>query len=447
MSVLAPGGTHRARIFVFASVLLGSGSAVAAGPGDFVTTNGTKFQLGGQDFYFQGTNFYRIGILEQHTEAQVYEAFSRLAAEGIRVVRFWGFACSGSTWGTPLLVSADEHRRIYNEDAFRRIDTALDAARAAGVKVIVPMVNFEPEYCGMQWWTEQVIGNSDKHQFYVDERVKRSYKAHVETFLNRENSIARERRSERLLYKDDPTIMAIEVANEPHTRDNYEIERGLRPGQLVYDWLAEITAHVRAIDGNHLISTGEEGYKTTHNSCQQRCDWHQWIHNGSKGVDFARNLTLPHVDFATVHIYPDNWQIPAQHIDWVRDHLVADRARIAHAQNKPIVLEESGFSTAPQFSAMGYQGDRARWLAHMYDFANQAGYAGTMVWQSVPPGFESGTYTFDFNSDMFTVVRNQAAHMNALSGRPSRQSCARGTDSDPDRDNWGWEQSRSCSVP
>ena len=37
-------------------------------------------------------------------------------------------------------------------------------------------------------------------------------------------------------YASDPTIFAWELCNECHTADNYEIDRGLPPGQLLYNW-------------------------------------------------------------------------------------------------------------------------------------------------------------------------------------------------------------------
>ena len=39
-----------------------------------------------------------------------------------------------------------------------------------------------------------------------------------------------------------------------------------------------------------------------------------WLHDGSKGGDFESNVRLPNLHFITVHLYPDNWQIPAADI-------------------------------------------------------------------------------------------------------------------------------------
>ena len=70
----------------------------------------------------------------------------------------------------------------------------------------------------------------------------------------------------------------------------------------------------------------------------------------------------------------DNWGISASNYDWVRTNFIADRANIAHAAGKPIIMEESGMKT-------GYVSSRNAYLANMYEWANENDYAGTLVWQ------------------------------------------------------------------
>jgi len=418
-------------------------SPLHGGSSGFVTTEGTKFKLDNQDFYFQGANFYRIGLMERYTDNEVYTILKQLAEKGIRVVRFWGFSCKGFIYGTPILNWANEYANNYNEEALRRLDLAIDAARQAGLKVILPLVNFEPDYCGIDWWAKQVIDSDDRHTFYTDNRVKQAYKNYIADILKRKNSIYRERFDWDLAYRDDPTIMAIELANEPHTSDWYEYQKNINPGQIVYEWLKEISSFVRSIDSNHLISSGEEGYKVSHFGGEHGY-LHAWIHNGSKGVDFVRNINLPHIDFATVHIYPDNWKISTNDFWWVEKYLIHDRSSIAHKAGKPIILEETGFSTASMFSWAGYQGDRRYWLHRMYKAANQAGYAGTFIWQITPSYSEYDGYTFDFFQSPANAVYSQVEFMRDLSnGSP----VCRRVESYQDSNKWGWEAGRSCRRP
>ena len=409
-----------ARLLIGLLILLGSNPEFAVArdvPSGFVTTSGTKFVLDGKPFYFQGTNAVRFGTTASESEDRIYWAMREYAARGLRVVRFWGFSCQGYLDGSASMIEWASSDQIgYNEGALQRLDATLDAARAAGLKVILPLVNFESSYCGMQWWTEQVIGNSDKHLFYTDYRVKNAFKRHVATLLNRVNTRYQSTLGRSIRYKDDPTIMAIELANEPHTQDYYEWNKGLPAGELVYNFLNDLSWYVRSLDQWHLISTGEEGYKTTIDSYYDTYD-HVWINNGSKGVNFEKNVTLSQIDFATVHIYPDNWNIPSQQMSWVEQHLVKRRADIAHNAGKPIVLEESGFNNDGGWWGykLGYGSNPAWYLSQIYEFANRYGYAGTMIWQLVPSGFRVGGYDYDTNHPVADVVTRQASYMNGKS--------------------------------
>ena len=43
------------------------------------------------------------------------------------------------------------------------------------------------------------------------------------------------------------------LQNEPHTTDLYERNRGWPPGQLVRNWIWEMAAYVKSVDGNHMV--------------------------------------------------------------------------------------------------------------------------------------------------------------------------------------------------
>ncbi len=431
----------------------------------FVRVEGTHFVLDGKKFYFQGTNFQKIANLDGRSEADVYQKLKAVADAGLKVVRFWGFSCKGALCaGEGLIQDMSKDGIVYNERGLQRLDVVLDAARVAGLKLILTLVNFEDAYCGISWWTEKVLGDHDKQKFYTDETLRKLYKQYASDILNRINTRYQKQLGKKIAYKDDPTIMAIELENEPHTDNNYELSRGWKPGQIVYKWLKEMSEYVSGIDTRHLIATGEEGYKISHTSSNEPGK-HSWLHGGLKGVDFASNVTLPKIDFVTVHFYPDNWEIPAAEIldGWVRDNIVYDRARIAHQAGKPIVMEESGFTAVP-FSTTpdDYRNKPVSFLAmlldKMYQYANEADYAGTMVWQAFPDGEETDRgYEFNFDDPRFDTIQRQADFMNRKSKGeavtptpspvdPQAPECRGSSDSDPDRDGWGWESGKKCKM-
>ena len=114
-----------------------------------------------------------------------------------------------------------------------------------------------------------------------------------------------------------------------------------------------------------------------------------------------------------MHFYPDAWNIPRRRLAWACEHFLADRARIAHGLGKPIVLEEIGFDRGARFEKLGYSSDPAGALKEVLRAANSLGYAGTLVWQALPPGFEPRDYEFGPGTPQFRVVEQQARIMNA----------------------------------
>ncbi len=404
----------------------------------FVKTKGTQFTLDGKPFYFQGTNFYRVAMDKQFSEVELNDIFSQYSKNNITVVRFWGFSCDtpeqwkkdgiqpgfySNNGSKPML---DANGKV-NEEALVAMDKALDAARKNGVKIILPLVNFEHEYCGMEWWN-YVYGNKGetKHGFFCNEKVISAYRKHVAMILRRKNTVNGR------IYSEDPTIMAIELANEPHTKDGYETSGKVdesckskingKPGIMVYNWLRDTSEYIRSLDKNHLLCSGEEGYRVQGDVAK-----HSWQHNGLKGVGFEYNVSLPNLDFATVHLYPDNAEVPTTDFDsWYVDNVVKDRAALAHTAGKPIVLEETGFSEfrddgssqMNKYKRMGYHPSRPYWLEKMFSAANEANYAGTMVWQAIPvrsngTAYDDDDFSFSLNSPEGKVVIDQAMKMRA----------------------------------
>lgn len=157
----------------------------------------------------------------------------------------------------------------------KRIDLILSEAHKQSIKVILTLGNFEPEFGGIQWYVDQIMGEGHKREnFYTNEKAKKYYKQYVSTLVHRTNTFTGTQ------YKDDTTILSWELLNEPHTTDLYERNRKLPPGKLVRDWLDEMSAWLKGIDSNHLISSGEEGYRADGDTSQSH---NGWINGGYKG--------------------------------------------------------------------------------------------------------------------------------------------------------------------
>ena len=63
-----------------------------------------------------------------------------------------------------------------------------------------------------------------------------------------------------------------------------------------------------------------------------------YAYSGYEGVDFELNLKIPTLDYATFHLYPDQWGYPfSWGSSWIEQH-----DALAEAAGKPVVLEEYG---------------------------------------------------------------------------------------------------------
>ncbi|PNW80974.1 hypothetical protein CHLRE_07g337750v5 [Chlamydomonas reinhardtii] len=271
----------------------------------------------------------------------------------------------------------------------------------------------------MQFYVDNSLGTGwAREYFYASSQVWAHYVSFVTSVINHWNPITG------MYYKDDPTILAWELANEPHTTDLFELSpkaptqfgdqgvtigRGQLVGRLVNQWLCRAATLLKSLDPNHMVTTGEEGYRTN-GPYLSTAPEHNWLNNGMKGVDFDQNIKCPDVDYMTLHVYPDNWNVPFWQYQFVIDNFITDRTKLAHAYNKPVVMEEYGCCKAAD-----YAGKRGQVFAAFHDAADALGMAGTIVWQVVPwSGLKrDGHYDFTYDEDGGWQVKDMAKRMNA----------------------------------
>ncbi|KAG8373477.1 hypothetical protein BUALT_Bualt11G0028300 [Buddleja alternifolia] len=140
----------------------------------------------------------------------------------------------------------------------------------------------------VQWGRDrgQYLNDDD---FFTNSIVKGYYRNHIKAVITRINSITG------IAYRDDPTIFAWELMNEP--RSQYD-----NSGKAIQDWTTEMSAHVKSIDKNHLLEVGMEGFYG-----ESMPEKKQFNPGYGVGTDFISNNLISDVDFATIHLYPDQW--------------------------------------------------------------------------------------------------------------------------------------------
>lgn len=322
------------RLGVFAALV-----ALAQAGGEFVTARDGNFYLGDEPFRFAGANNY---YLVYKSEGMTEDVFASAASMGLKVIRMWGFLDGKSHDGVVLQPALGK----FDEAGFRQLDRVVEQASRHGLKLVITMVNRWDDFGGMRWYVDRT-GGGDIDEFYTRKETKEAYKGYVRQVVTRINSRTG------VAYKDDPTIFAWQLANEPQCPSD-------KSGDTLVAWADEMSRFIKSLDPNHLVSVGDEGF---YNSP----DGKDWTRDGSKGVDWERLVALPSIDYGTVHLYPDHWKkTPEWGTDWIRGH-VQDGRKLG----KPVVIEEFGLKDRSKRDAV-YED----WLR----IAEQEGAAGTMVW-------------------------------------------------------------------
>ncbi len=305
----------------------------------FAAAGGTNFTLDGRPFYFAGANNY---YLMYQSQPAVLSVLDRAVAMGLQVIRTWAFLDRGSLDGSVADVDPPSARAgvwfqcwdpaqgapAYNDgaDGLQRLDFVVQAAAERGLKLILPLVNNWSPFGGVDqyvtWYRLRSHG-----EFYTNPDTRDAYKKWALHLLNRRNMYSG------LLYKDDPAILAWELANEPRCQGSSAKlnQPGCDPATLT-GWVQEMSAFLKQNDAQHLVAVGDEGFF-------HRSGGGDWLSNGSQGVDFDAFLRIPSIDFGTLHLYPDNWgKDVAWGGQWIAAHIDA-----GVSAGKPLVVEEYGW--------------------------------------------------------------------------------------------------------
>ena len=251
---------------------------------------------------------------------------------GLNVFRTWGFNDKNTTTvagGLPQYGDGGANEVVFQRFAngkatidVTQFDKVVNAATKEGIKLIVALTNNWADYGGMDVYTVN-LGGRYHDDFYRLPAIKDAFKAYIKAMVTR--------------YKDSPTIFAWELANEPRcgadgTR-NLPRSSNCTPA-LLSAWTAEMSAYVKSLDPNHLVTWGGEGGFNIAGHADG-------FYNGYDGGDFDHELALPNIDFGVFHTYPDWWsKSVAWASQWIKDHAASGRKF-----GKPVVHEEYGWLT------------------------------------------------------------------------------------------------------
>ncbi|HEV8548898.1 MAG TPA: cellulase family glycosylhydrolase, partial [Polyangiaceae bacterium] len=221
------------------------------------------------------------------------------------------------------------------ESGLERLDYVLAKAAELELKLIVVLVNNWRAFGGVDQYL-MWYGRKNHDEFFTAPEPREAYKNWVKHLISRTNSVNGRK------YREDPTVFAWELANEPRMKGGNAFDRDSGwTKETLTRWTEEMSGTIKALDPNHMVSVGDEGFLDAGGD--------HWTYQANDGVDHRALTAVPGIDFGTFHLYPENWgRELAWGEPWIVEHL-----RVARELGKPSVLEEYGVKVTRDGGTLG----------------------------------------------------------------------------------------------
>jgi len=322
-------------------------------PTEFVTRKGTNFGLDDKRFRFTGVNNCCIanGYTSTTRTVDVLSAVPKLEAD---VIRFKIGAvgdtsdCGSDVDGCTLGYQSSPGK--FNETALQHLDSVIATAGKHGVRVIIPFVDNWGS-SGIQQYVDWSDTAETHDDFYTDEQAQSHYRDFIEEVVTRTNTVTGRE------YRNDPTILMWEVANEARISKEHS---------PLVSWARSTASFIKDIDQNHLVSTGGGFYDL---------DLFTAIHD------------IDEIDACSMHLWPQDWGVSGD-IESYSQQYLADRAqRATGVIEKPIYLGEYGWWINIQSEKVTEQINRRNELfSKWHNIVIEQGIDGGLTWELLSTG-------------------------------------------------------------
>ncbi len=305
----------------------------------FIKVSGTHFEYKGKPYYFTGTNlWYGCYIGSDGStgdRARLMRELDDLKSIGITNLRILG-ASDLSYITNSLKPAIQDSPGVYDEHLFDGLDFLLSEMHKRDMHAVIFVTNYWEWSGGMAQYNDWANGGGGVNPstagygpfmdysatFYKNEKAQTLFYNFVYSLVNRKN------RYDGYYYRDDPTIMAWELANEPRPGRNAD----LLPEY--YHWIDSTAHYLHIIDPNHLVTNGSEG---TVGTLQDT-------------TIFLTAFRTKYLDYLTFHLWPKNWSwFDAKNIAGTYPRTEENAVKyidlqihLASELGKPITMEEFG---------------------------------------------------------------------------------------------------------
>ena len=316
--------------------------AAPAGAQPFVTVEDGLLMRGEEPYFFAGANLWFGMNLGSEGDGgdreRLVRELDRLDALGVDNLRVLAVSQGPADQPWRVQPAVETAPGEIDEALWRGLDVLLAEMAARDMTAVLVLNNFFQWSGGMAQYVSWATGtpipypNAGEHtwdafqmyaaRFYTNEDAMRMADDTIRRLVLRTNAVTGQP------YREDPTIMAWQLGNEP---------RGFQNSDAYVLWADRTAGLIQALDPNHLVSLGGEGK----------------LQNGYDvpRTQFERVSRSPNLDYLTAHIWIENWSWYDPSDPDTFDGAVAnalaylgDHVAIADDLGKPLVVEEFGAS-------------------------------------------------------------------------------------------------------
>ena len=341
----------------------------------FVTVRDGHFYLGDKEYRYVGANFWYGAILGSEgrggNRERLHRELDHLKSIGVDNVRVLVGGDGRDGIPSHIAPKLQTEPGVYNDTLLAGLDYLMLEQEKRDMRAILYLNNAWEWSGGYGAYLDWVGFESDIPDYAKGDGSTRhfsqtpvpgidgyrEYTQHVSNFVLHEGAkamadrhacfiVSRKNRYTGVPYSQSPALMAWEIANEPRAFNGDELHK-----RKFVEWIDRQSRLIRAIDPNHLITTGSEG----RHGCEQDMQLFRTIH------------TLPCIDYACIHIWPYNWGwlgrfeqnpdegkiIPESKPDPMTEKVgdacaksmayIDEAYTVLQGSGRPIVLEEFGY--------------------------------------------------------------------------------------------------------
>ena len=352
--------------------------------GELIKVEGKKLRLNDQPYIFMGTNmWYAANLAAEGFQDRLIRELDQLEKLGIKNLRILG--ASEGSGSFRINKSFQPELGVYDESLLKGLDFVLSEMGKRGMHAVIYLNNFWEWSGGMAQYVSWIKGQpfpkpilderdrpafmEHSARFYSIPSAMQAFRDYISMLIKRTNSITG------IPYRDDPTIMSWQLANEPRPGRPEDVQSN-KTSYL--NWIKETANFIKELDSGHLVSTGSEGL----------------VGSGLSEEIFLSAHEIAEIDYLTFHLWAYNWgwfdpkdeenTFPVA-ITNAKDY-IEEHYELANTLNKPLTLEEFGFlrdlkSYDPESSTKWRDKYYSQILSIVYDNALKNGpISGTNFW-------------------------------------------------------------------